>query len=159
MSAMHDKTHSHLCKQLALLSALPVPCFDNNDTVFIMTFPSDCSQGRRVHSLGLSSRVEHRLTSVVWHSLSNRMQCFIAIWSREHTHRERKATGRGNSTWTFSSLRKTKKRQKELMMPPYKSHTQTILLLHGCLTPIRDYLENPAVLMLQRCRMGHHCGS
>lgn len=29
-------------------------------------------------------------------------------------------------------------------------------LLRRCFPPNRDYLENPALLMLETCRMGHH---
>lgn len=59
MRAMHGRTHTHThtCVNSWLhLQPGQSLCFDNNDTVFIMTFPSDWSQGRGVHSLGLSAQ-------------------------------------------------------------------------------------------------------
>lgn len=147
----HTQTHTHLCKQLAPLAARPVSCFDNNDTVFIMTFPSDWSQGWCVHSLSLSSGVENRLT---WASSSNRMRCILMCRSREPIHEERIATGRKPASvmvWFVGN----KKRSKGHTM----SHVPSVLLLHCCASPNRDYLENPAVLILKRCRTWHHCGS
>jgi len=79
------------------------------------------------------------LTDVVWASLSNRMRCFPTIWSKEYIHRERKAIGRNLNTFPVCVKLKEAERAHEA------SHTLSVLLLCCCLTPNRDYLENPAV--------------
>lgn len=78
-------------------------------------------------------------------SLSNRMWCFPTIWSREHTHKERKASGIGTLNH-LTSLLESNTSIKE----PVKASGEAALLLYFSLSN-RDYLENPAVLMLERC--------
>lgn len=147
-------THTHLCKQLAPLAVWPVPCFDIGDTVLIMTFSIDWSQGPCVHSLCLSSDCQTGSTECFGFLIKQDAILSHDLECREHMHRERRATDR-KSTSIIAHFSGHIKRENELM----KSHTLALLLLHCCVSSNRDFSENPAVLMLEQRRTRHGCGS